>query len=244
MRLSVTVDVGLRAEVPEAAVASAQVTFPTETPITIRITMKTTYESCALIMTMALAFSVGAAPTLPNQQYQSARRHLAAELDTSRQACKSLPRSSIGLCSAEAVRDYQVASAALDAFYNPSGDGGYKARVAIANAEYLVARRTCDGKEGNVKRFCLSYARAAQIAAKAVAHSPEDTSIMKLALDKRANVARKRMREEEERTEGRHDSISAKRNTELDISMERCETLLDHDRPACFSEAVKRFGPL
>ena len=206
--------------------------------------MKTTYESRVLIMAVALAFSAGAALTVPNEQYQSSRRDLAAKLDASRQACKSLPRSSIGLCRAEADREYQVASAGLDALYNHSSDGSYKARIAIADAEYRVARRKCDGKEGDVKRFCLNHARAAQIAAKAVANSPEDTSIMKRALDQKADVARKELREEEERTEGRKDPASAKRNTELHISMERCETLPDYDRLVCVSEAGKRFGPL
>ena len=199
-----------------------------------------TYESRALIMTIALAFSAGAALTVPNEQYQSARRHLAAELDASRQACKSLPRNSIGLCRAEADRDYRVASAELDALYNPSSDGSYKARIAIANAEYLVARRKCDGKDGDLKRFCLNQARAAQIAAKA----PEDISIMKRAFDKRAEAARKETREEEERTEGRKDPSPAKRNTELHIFTERCDTLPDDDRFACLTEADKRFGPL
>ena len=206
--------------------------------------MKATHGSRVLIIATALALSAGPALTVPNEQYQSARRHLAAEFDASRQACKSLPRSSIGLCRAQADREFRVASAGLDALYNPSSDGSYKARIAIADAEYRVAKRKCDAKGGDVKRFCLNHARAAQIAAKAVANSPEDTSTMKRALDQKADVARKQLREEEERTEGRKDSASAKRHTELHIAMERCETLPDYDRLACVSEADKRFGPL
>lgn len=203
-----------------------------------------TCEMRAIMMTAILALGVGAALTMPNDEHRSVRRQLAVELDESRRACTSLPDRSIRLCRAEALRTYAVASARIEALYNPSAEAGYKARIAIANAEYLMARRTCDEKTGAVKRACLAYARVAQVAAKAGAHASEDVSVGTRVLDERVSAARRAMREEGERTEARNDAEADRRNTELQISLDACAALRVSEQPACRHESARRFGPL
>ena len=204
----------------------------------------TIHTTCAIAITIAIAFSAGAAPTMSNDQYQSARRVLAAEYDANRRACTSVPGRSIALCKAEAHREFQIANARLEATYTPSRGGSYKARVAIANAEYLVAKRKCDDKPGDVKRLCVKEARAVLIADKAAAYASEDTSIATRAVNEKANAARKAMREEEERTEARKDTAAEKRDTDFRIAKEYCRTMPSDGKLACVKEVEKRFGRL
>jgi len=204
----------------------------------------TTRKSCTIAMMVSLAFSADAAPAMSDNQYQSARRVLAAEYDANREACRSVPGRSIGLCMAEAHREFQIGSARLEATYMPSRSASYKARVAIANADYLVERRKCNEKLGDVKRLCVKQARAALIADKAAAYASEDASLATRAVNEKANAARKAMREEEERTEARKDAATERRDLDLRIAKEYCRTMPDDGKLACAKEAEKRFGRL
>ena len=204
----------------------------------------TMHKTCAITMLGFLAFGAEAALVMSDDQYRSAKRVLAAEYDANRAACRSVPGRSIALCKAEANREYHIANAGLEATHKPSRDGSYKARVAIADAEYMVARRKCDDKLGNIKRLCVKEARAILIADKAAAYASEDTSIAARAVNEKANAARKAMREEEERTEARKDTAAERRDIDLRIAKEYCRTMPGDGKLACVKEAEERFGRL
>ena len=204
----------------------------------------TIHKTPAITMIVFLAFGAGAVLAVSDDQYKAAKRVLAAAYDANKDACKSLPGRSIALCKAEAHREFQIAIAGLEAAYAPSRSGSYKARVAIANAEYLVARRKCDDKLGDVKSLCAKEARAVLIADKAAAYASEDASIATRAVNEKANAARKAMREEEERTEARKDTAAERRDTDLRIAKEYCQTVSGESKLACVKEAEKRFGRL
>jgi hypothetical protein len=199
----------------------------------------------AIAITISLVFSAGAtALTMSKDQYHSAKRRLASEFDTGREACRSLSGNAIELCRAEAHRQYKVATAVLEVNYQPSRDGSYKARIAIADADYLVARRQCADQAAHVRNVCVRAARAIQIAAKADANALEDTSVMTRAANDRVDAARKALREADERMEVRNDTVTEKGNRDFQISEAKCEMLVDDARIECFKQAKKRLRRL
>ena len=189
-------------------------------------------------MTMFLGFSIGVtALTMAKDQYQSAKDAIESEYTATKASCASLSSNARELCRAEARQKYIVATAALDVNFKLSKDGSYKSLIAIADADYLVARRICDTKAGNAKSQCLKVARATQIAAKADALATDESSNANRAIINDAAG-----REEEERTETRRDSAIDKRRTDYEIAKERCAILAQDARIMCVQESKRRFG--
>jgi hypothetical protein len=196
-----------------------------------------------MAMIILLAFAIRATPqSMPIDLYRSTKYGIVAEFDSSVAACSSLSNVARNLCKALARRQYIVAMAVLEASYKPSPEARYKARINIADADYLVAQRLCDNKSGGARNLCLREARGAQMAAKADAIEMDENSNAYRAARNKAD-ARQFTREDEERAEARKDSAFEKRNTEFEISKERCDPLTDRFKVACAEESKRRLGP-
>ena len=195
----------------------------------------------AIAAAVAFAFSTGAmAQTLSKDQFQSAKADIAAEYKAARAGCDSFSANAKDVCLAEAKGKENVNKAELDARYKPSENASYKVRVAMAGADYLVAREKCDDSAGNVKDVCVKEAKAAETAAKADAKAQlKIANANQVAADKTAAA---RTKASEKRTAARQDAATDKRNADYAVAKEKCDTFADDAEAACIKDAKARFG--
>jgi len=123
------------------------------------------------IAVAVLAFACGTAESaaLSKQDYQDAKKRIAAEYQVERQKCGERHANALDLCVARAHGVRDVARAELEAQYKPSARTNYDAAMARAKAANAVAKEECDDKRGDEKKACLAEAKAALASAKAAA---------------------------------------------------------------------------
>lgn len=174
-------------------------------------------KTLALAAGLALSFGA-AAQTLSKDQYKSAKDSIAADYKAANQACASRSGNARDICKADASGKQSVARAELEAQYKPSEKAGYEVRIAMAQANYAVAKEICDDKAGNVKDICLKEAKAAEVTARA---------------DAKARL---------KSTEARNEASSATRDADYAVAKEKCDTYSGDARSSCMNEAKARFG--
>ncbi len=119
-------------------------------------------------MAISLAFTAGAmAQTMSKNEYKSAMDGIAGVYKSANACCGYLVGNAKDICKAEGSGNEKVAKAELEANYKPSVDARYKMRVAMADANYAVAKEKCDDFAGNVKDVCVKESMAAAVTAKA-----------------------------------------------------------------------------
>jgi hypothetical protein len=117
----------------------------------------------------ALACGSAQSAALSKQDYQDAKKRIAAEYQVERQKCGERHANALDKCVARAHGARDVARAELEAQYKPGPRTNYDAALARANAAYAIAKEECDDKRGDEKKACRAEAKAALARAKTAA---------------------------------------------------------------------------
>ena len=110
----------------------------------------------------ALAFAWGPAmgASLSKEDYQAAKKRIAAEYELERQKCGARFGNALDECVARAHGIRDVAKAELEAAYKPSSRTNYDAAIARAKSAHAVAKEQCDEKRRPEKKACIKDAKA------------------------------------------------------------------------------------
>jgi hypothetical protein len=121
----------------------------------------------------ALAFAWGPAQGagMSKQDYQAAKKRIAAEYQAERQKCGARHGNALDLCVAHAHGARDVAKAELEAEYKPSPRTNYDAAIARSKAAHATAKEECDEKRGAEETACMKDAKASLARARAEAES-------------------------------------------------------------------------
>lgn len=173
-----------------------------------------------LVATATLGFvTLAAAETREEKATYKATKDAAAdEYRISRAKCKSLSGNPKNVCIEEAKAAEKRAKAEAEAMYKNTLKARIYARMAIADADYAVAKAKCGSQNGNAKDVCIKEAKAVRIAAQADAQA-----------DKKV-------------TEARKDARDDKRKAEYKIAVERCDALAGAAKDTCIASAKEQFG--
>ncbi len=186
-----------------------------------------------LIMLMAAAGAMVATPalsaTMIKDAHKAALQRIDATYESDKEQCKPLKANSKDICIAEAKARRKVAKADQEANYRGTVKARTAARVARADAEYLVAREKCDDLAGNGKDVCLKEAKAALVSAKADAKADRKVSEARTVADKIS-------------TDARRDASEDTRDAEYRVAVERCDAYSGEVKSRCVKDAKVRFG--
>lgn len=120
------------------------------------------------LLALAVGFcSVAMAQTLSKEEYEAGRAKIADEYQSAAARCASLSGNQNDICMAEAKGAEKVSGARLEARYDTNVKTLQQVRIAMAEADYAVAKERCDELSGDGKGVCLKKAEAAETAAKA-----------------------------------------------------------------------------
>ena len=121
-------------------------------------------DLCALAVVVCLGaggsgvWAAGAPKRMSQQDYRQAGDRIDAQYRADRKYCASLqvkPQLA-DVCQAEARGKADAAKAELEARYRPSPDATLKAKNAVAEANYDVARKKCDAGRAQAKDRCVA----------------------------------------------------------------------------------------
>ena len=187
-------------------------------------------SAIAVATGLCLGLSAGAgALTMSKEQYKSGKDGIAAQFKAEKEACGSLAGNAKDICLAEAGGRERVSKAELEANFKPSEKASYNVRIAIAKADYDIARERCDDSAGNVKDVCVKEAKAAEVAAQGKAKARMTTA--------NANSAAN-----EKGADARREASSATRDADYAVAKEKCLSFAGDARNSCLNDAKARFG--
>lgn len=118
-----------------------------------------------------LALTCADAAELTKQDYNAARKRIAAEYQAEREKCGSRYGNAADMCIARAHGARDVAKAELQAEYKPSPRTNYDAAIARSKAAYANAKEECDEQRGVAKKACMKDAKSALESSRAEARA-------------------------------------------------------------------------
>src|SRR5450830_1444470 len=131
------------------------------------ITMKTTI--LATLLATAISASYAAAPTAALNHdpatYRNVTQKATADYKLALEACKDMSGNARTVCMEEAKATRARTEADAIAQYNNTTAGRAKARAAVADADFAVAKAKCNDATGAEKDSCLANANAVHTAA-------------------------------------------------------------------------------
>ncbi|MDB5937231.1 MAG: hypothetical protein JWQ01_4575 [Massilia sp.] len=140
--------------------------------------MKTTF--LATLLATAVSASFAAAPTAALNHdpatYRNVTQKAAADYKAATAKCTSLSGNAKGVCVEEAKAERAHAEADAIAQYNNTTAGRAKARSAVADADFALAKAKCADMTGADKDSCLATATSAHTAALADAKSDRNVA--------------------------------------------------------------------
>jgi predicted extracellular nuclease len=189
------------------------------------------FVSAGLGFAGATAAQVKAPMTAPisKASYTQAVKDADAQYKIDKDACASLSGNAKDICVAEAKGKASVAKADALAAYKHTPKDRENARVAHAQANYIVAIEKCDDQAGNRKDVCVKEAKSELVKGKA------NAKVDRVAADTNKEAATKQ-------TEARKDASADKREAEYKVAIEKCDALAGPAKDACVSSAKSQYG--
>jgi hypothetical protein len=127
------------------------------------MTQSKLYASLLAGMTMMIVAQFAlAAPIQKRTDYSGAVDRASAVYKDARAKCDALKDNPKDVCVAEAKAAEKRAKAEAEANYMGTVKARTDARIANADAAYMVASAKCDAQTGNEKNVCLTEAKAKQ----------------------------------------------------------------------------------
>src|SRR5262245_58863142 len=120
---------------------------------------------------LAAALSYPAAAVSTKEQFKAANERADANYKLSREKCNAMSGNAKDVCVAEAKGEQKKAKARAEVDHKGDDKSRYHLRMAMADADYEVAKEKCDARVGNEKDVCLKGARATHTRAKADARA-------------------------------------------------------------------------
>jgi hypothetical protein len=173
-----------------------------------------------LISAATIGFATASIAATPEAKaaYEAAKQTASADYKIAREKCDALTGNPKNVCVEEAKASRTRAKAEAQARYKNTPGARAKARTAIANSEYGVAKTRCGSKTGNDKDVCIKEAKAANVSAKADAKA-----------DKIVAVARAEARDD-------------KGNANYKVAFEKCDALTGATKDNCVASAKAQHG--
>jgi hypothetical protein len=177
-----------------------------------------TLTRTAIAAAVAMTFSAAAAAGMTKDEYQAAKKGVAADYKAAKAACDPMTGNLKDVCVAEAKGREDVAKAQVEVSYKPTAENNRDVRTAKAKAVHAVAKEKCDDQAGNAKDVCVKEADATFTAAKA---------------DIKAN---------KQVAEARKDAATDKRDADYAVAKEKCDALAGDAKGACVANAKTQYG--
>jgi len=135
----------------------------------------------ASLLAAAAGASFAAAPTAALNHdpatYRNLTKQVAADYKSAIAKCADMSGNAKDVCVEEAKADRAHAEADAIAQYNNTTKGRTKARVAVADADYALAKAKCAGMSGADKDNCVANARSVHTAALADAKADRNVAV-------------------------------------------------------------------
>jgi hypothetical protein len=190
----------------------------------------TKYTLTALAATFFMLAGASAhSASLTKAEYASHKAAISAQYKATRAACKTSSGNAKDICIEEAKGQKKIATAQLEADYQPSDKHQFDVRIAKAEAAYAVAKEKCDDAAGNVKDVCLKEATSAQVTAKA------NATVIETTLDANTEARAKA-------SEAVKGANSEKRHAAYGVAKEKCDALAGDVKAKCIQTAKVEFG--
>jgi hyperosmotically inducible protein len=145
--------------------------------------MKTTF--LATLLATAVSASFAAAPTAALNHdpatYQNVTKKAAADYKTATTKCATMTGNAKAVCTEEAKAARAHAEADAIAQYNNTPAGRAKARTAVANADFSLAKAKCADMTGADKDNCINNATSVHTAAVADAKADRTAGVSSTA---------------------------------------------------------------
>lgn len=135
----------------------------------------------ASLLAAAAGASFAAAPTAALNHdpatYRNLTRQVATDYKSAIAKCADMSGNAKDVCVEEAKANRAHAEADAIAQYNNTAKGRTKARVAVADADYALAKAKCAGMSGADKDNCVANARSVHTAALADAKADRNVAV-------------------------------------------------------------------
>lgn len=135
----------------------------------------------ASLLAAAAGASFAAAPTAALNHdpatYRNLTKQVAADYKSAIAKCADMSANAKDVCVEEAKASRAHAEADAIAQYNNTTKGRTKARVAVADADYALAKAKCAGMSGADKDNCVANARSVHTAALADAKADRNVAV-------------------------------------------------------------------
>ncbi len=195
----------------------------------------------ALATAILLTFNVGTmAQTLSKSDYEARKDSIKAQYKAAKEKCDALSGNAGDICEAEAKGQKNVATAELEANYEPNNKTRYEALKAKAEADYDLAKEKCDDLSGNAKDVCVKEAKAAYVNAESSAKMHTDiTGHEKASTDSKHDNVKVREKGDEVL---RKDVTENKANSAYAVEKEKCDAFSGSAKESCINKAKRQFG--
>ncbi|MCD6025538.1 MAG: hypothetical protein K0R08_57 [Solimicrobium sp.] len=150
--------------------------------------------------------------------YKTAKESAAATYKAARARCEALTGNPKDVCIVEAKAEEKRSKANAEAQFENTPRARMKARIAIADADYAVAKEKCKAQSGNAKDVCMKKAKAAHTKAIVDARSSKEIGEIKSKADEE------------------------KRDADYKAALEQCRSLTGAAQDACVSSTKSKFG--
>ncbi len=137
----------------------------------------------ASLLATALSAAIGSAyaqtdaTKTDTAMYRTVTQKAAADYKSASNLCKNQPVAARNVCIEEAKVTRARAELAAITDHNNTLAGRTKARTALVNADYALAKAKCAGAAGAEKDSCVNNARSVQTAALANAKADRDITV-------------------------------------------------------------------
>lgn len=183
---------------------------------------------------LAAAFSIltgtsAMGSALTAVEYTAHKTAISDQYKATRAACKASSGNAKDICVAEARGQRKMATAQLEADYQPSDKHQFDVRLAKADAAFAVAKEKCDDAAGNVKDLCRKEAEVEHVTAKANATVIEKTLEANTVALAKASEAVK-------------DANTEKRHAAYGVAKEKCDALAGDTKANCIQTAKVEYS--
>jgi hypothetical protein len=159
-----------------------------------------------------------AASSEAEEAYRAAKNNASESYKVAREKCNQMSGNPKDLCIEEAKAAEIRSKADAKAKYKNTPKAYTDARIAIADADFSVAKERCNAKAGDAKKLCLEEARAAHT---------------KTVVDAKSG---KEIREVQK------DATEDKLDADYKVEAEKCERLGGSTKDACVAAAKAKYG--
>ncbi|MEO8626568.1 MAG: hypothetical protein ABI612_00500 [Betaproteobacteria bacterium] len=120
------------------------------------------YKLTCKIATLALCAGISAAALAATsaEEYKASLLRTDADYRVAREKCDAMAGTTKSICVAESKAAEKRAKADAEATYKNTDRARYDARIAGAEADYMVAKERCQEKAGNARDVCVQEAKA------------------------------------------------------------------------------------